>query len=75
VIEFDSILRNLHCESDEKPVRFARLRATHNRPPLPYRSISYEWLEQATTLLATYWFRQDFVGDPLNKEFGIHHRI
>ena len=39
------------------------------------RSISYEWLEQATTRLPTYWFRRDFVGDPLNKEFGIHHRI
>jgi acyl-CoA synthetase (AMP-forming)/AMP-acid ligase II len=39
------------------------------------RSISYEWLEQATTRLPTYWFRRDFVGDPLNKEFGVHHRI
>src|SRR5258708_17303115 len=39
------------------------------------RSISYEWLEQGTTRLPTYWFRRDFVGDPLNKEFGIHHRI
>jgi hypothetical protein len=21
----------------------------------------------------TYWFRRDFVGDPLNKEFAIHY--